>query len=146
MIHAKQMTELNRLKTNLEGIGVCKKPSLEHHVMMALVSGEVPKIKSAADISKTARTRIVNERYSRSLNFGDVFLSCNGYEGEMKSWNVYEKVRSRAVDKFKKESDKVMLKALEPDANGEMISSQLHEAADKSGLRDLIAPKFDCAE
>lgn len=146
MIHAKQMTELNRLKTNLECIGACKKPSLEHHVMMALVSGEVPKLKPATDISKTARTRIVTERYSRSLNFADVFLSCNGYEGEMKSYNAYEKMRSKAVDKFKKESDKVMLKALEPDANGEAISSQLHEAADKSGLRDLVTPKFDSAE
>lgn len=140
------MTELNRLKDKLASIGQCKRPSLEHHVMMALVSGEVPKLKPSSEISKTARKRIVTERYSRTLNFGDVFLSCNGYEGEMKVFNTYEKVRSKAIDKYKKEAEKIMLKALEPDANSELISAQLHEAADKSGLRELEVPKFECSE
>lgn len=111
--------------------------------MMALVSGEIPKLKPSKDISVTARKKIVTDRYSRSLSFADVFLSCNGYDGEMKVYNAHEKKRVAAMERYRKGADKIMLKAMDSEADAADISEQLHEAAEWSGLKSLTPPKFD---
>lgn len=113
--------------------------------MIALCSGEVPKLKPAAVISDTARRRIINDRYGggRDLKFSDVFASTNGYEGEMNRWRIHEVKRKSAVARFEKEADKIMVKALDPEADAAEIVDQLQDAADRAGLKSLKAPPFN---
>lgn len=140
----KQLDELKRLDSNLRNTGVVSQPSLKTHVMLALVSGETPKMKPADKISQTARTKIVASSYgSRTLEFADVFASCNGYEAEMKIWKAYEAKRIALVSKYNKASQKIMLSAMSMDAEPERIADLLNEAAESSGLKDLKAPVFN---
>ena len=142
MIRSKQMDELRRLDKELRNLGAAKKPSLEQHVMIALTSGELPKLKPAAKISQTAREKIISSGYtsSRVLAFGDVFASCNGFEAEKKQYDAYERVRQQAIGRYQKDADKLMLRALDKDADAEVISEALHEAAERAGLKTLTAP------
>lgn len=112
--------------------------------MIALCSGEVPKLKPAAIISDTARRRIINDRYGggRELKFGDVFASTNGYAGEMKQWKSYEEKRALAAARFEKEAEKIMVTAMGGEADASEIVEQLHAAADRAGLKSLEAPVF----
>jgi len=148
MIRSKQMDELRKLDNNLRELGAAKKPSLQYHVMRALTSGEIPKIKPVAKISEAARAKIIAGGYhsDRTLNFHEVFASCNGYEGEMKQYEAYEGSRSRKVEAYSRASEKIMLRALNKEADAEEISEALHEAAEKAGLKTLVAPTFDKAE
>lgn len=143
MIRSKQLEELRKLDTNLRSLGKATQPSLEKHVMIALVSGEVPKLKPVAAISQNARKKIVTDRYSRNLAFSEVFASCNGFDNEMKQWSGYEKTRLAAVSRYAKEADKVLLKAMDADADAGDISEQLHDAADRAGLKSLTPPVFE---
>lgn len=148
MIRSKQMDELRKLDRDLRNLGAAKQPSLEQHVMIAITSGEIPKLKPVARISETARRKIIASggySSSRSLSFGDVFASCNGYEAEMKQFGAYEKTRQAALGRYAKEADKIMLRALNKDADPEIISEELHEAAELAGLKKLTAPVFGAA-
>jgi hypothetical protein len=144
MIRSKQMDELRKLDRDLRAIGAPKTPSLEQHVMIALTSGELPKLKPAAKISESARRKIISSGYSsnRNFSFGEVFASCNGYEDEMKQFNAYEKTRQAVLARYGKESEKIMLRAMNKDADAELISEELHEAAERAGLKTLVAPVF----
>lgn len=148
MIRSKQMDELRKLDRDLRSLGQAKKPSLEQHVMIAITSGEMPKLRPVAKISDTARHKIIGGRYSgdRMLSFGDVFASCNGYEVEMKQFDAYEKTRAAALARYAKDADKIMLRALNKDADPEVISEDLHEAAERAGLKTLKAPVFGAAD
>jgi hypothetical protein len=123
-------------------LGTVKQPSLEQHVMIALTSGELLKLKPAATISQVARQKIINSSYSsnRTLAFGDVFASCNGFEAEKKQFDAYEKTRQAAIGRYSKEAEKLMLRALDKEADAEVISESLHEAAERAGLKTLTAP------
>lgn len=115
--------------------------------MIALCSGEVPKLKPANVISNTARTRIINDRYSsRDLKFGDVFASTNGYEGEMSQWKIHEAKRKTALARFDKDAEKIMVKAMDTDSDAADIVEQLHDAAERSGLKGIKAPVFGEAD
>jgi hypothetical protein len=142
MIRSKQMDELRKLDKELRNLGSAKRPSLEQHVMIAITSGELPKLKPVAKISETARHKIIANGYSsnRSLAFGDVFASCNGYEAEMKQFDAYERTRKAALSRYEKYADKIMLRALNKDADPEVIAEELHEAAEHAGLKTLTAP------
>jgi hypothetical protein len=142
MIRSKQMDELRKLDRELRNLGSAKQPSLEQHVMIALTSCELPKLKPVSSISKVARQKIIAGGYSSSrvLQFGDVFASCNGFEAEKKQYDAYEKVRQAAIGRYAKEADKLMLRALDKDADAEVISEQLHEAAERAGLKTLVVP------
>lgn len=144
MIRSKQMDELRKLDRELRTLGTATRPSLEKHVMIAITSGETPKLKPVAKISETARHKIIAGGYrsERSLSFGDVFASCNGYEAEMKQFDAYEKTRTAAMARYEKEADKIMLRAMNKDADPEVISEELHEAAERAGLKTLKAPVF----
>jgi hypothetical protein len=143
MILKKQLDEIKSLHKNLRMLGGATQPNLERHVMLALVSGEIPKLKSVKAISDTAKIKIVSERYWRSLSFGDVFASTNGYEGEMSVFKTYEKQRCAALAKFDKASSPIMLKALSADADASDIAEQLHEAAERCGLKACEPPVFE---
>lgn len=138
------MDELRKLDKSLRSLGEAKRPSLEQHVMVALTSGELPKLKSAAKISGVARTKIINSGYSsnRTLSFGDVFASCNGFETEMKQFSAHEKTRASAVSKYTRSADVIMLRAFDKDADAEAISEELHEAAERAGLKSMQVPVF----
>lgn len=142
MIRSKQMDELRKLDKELRNLGAAKQPSLEQHVMIALTSGELPKLKPAAKISQVARQKIIAGGYSssRTLAFGDVFASCNGFEAEKKQYDAYEKTRQAAIGRYSKQAEKLMLRALDKDADAEVISESLHEAAERAGLKTLFAP------
>lgn len=146
MIRAKQMEEIKSLRNRLGALGNGTAPSLERHVMIALVSGEVPKLKPLGAISNAARKLIIEDRYSRRLAFGDVFSSCNGYEVEMKQWNAHEVKRKTALARFDNDAEKIMVKAMDQDADASEIVEQLHEAAERSGLKAIKAPIFGDAE
>lgn len=138
------MDEIKSLKDRLSNLGTGNAPSLERHVMIALVSGEVPKLKPVGAISDTARKRIINDRYSsRDLKFGDVFASTNGYEGEMKQWKEHEAKRKSALARFDRDAGKIMVKAMDAEADASEIVEQLHEAAERSGLKALKTPVFE---
>lgn len=147
MIRSKQMDELRGLDKTLRSLGKAKEPSLQYHVMVALTSGEVPKIKAASQISAVARKKIISSGYSSNRNFGfeEIFASCNGYEAEKKQFDSYEKTRQSAVARYSKDADKIMLRALDKEADAEEISEALHEAAEHAGLKALTAPVFDVA-
>ncbi len=136
------MDELRKLDKELRNLGAAKQPSLEQHVMIALTSGELPKLKPVSIISKVARQKIIAGGYSSSrvLQFGDVFASCNGFEAEKKQYDAHEKVRQAAIGRYAKEADKLMLRALDKDADAEIISESLHEAAERAGLKALVVP------
>lgn len=142
MIRPKQLEELKKLHSSLRGLGAAAEPSLEKHVMLALVSGEVPKLKPVKAISDTARKKIVDDRYSRQLAFEEVFASCNGYEAELKAFEAHEKTRLAAVTRFDREAEKILLKAMDPDADAAEIVDQLHNAAERVGLKAIKAPVF----
>lgn len=143
----KQLEEIKSLRSRLSNIGTGSAPSLERHVMIALCSGEVPKLKPASVISDLARKKIIGDRYSnRELKFSDVFASTNGYEGEMSQWNAYESKRKTALARFEKDAEKIMVKAMDSDSDAESIVEQLHDAAERSGLKALKAPVFVQAE
>lgn len=143
----KQLEEIKSLRSRLSNLGTGNAPSLERHVMIALCSGEVPKLKPAVAISDTARNQIINERYSgRSLKFSDVFASTNGYEGEMSQWKAHEAKRKTALARFEKDAEKIMVKAMDSESDAEAIVEQLHDAAERSGLKALKAPVFGQAE
>lgn len=118
--------------------------------MIALTSGELPKLKPVAKISQIARKKIIASSYSssRTLDFGDVFASCNGFEAEKKQYDAYEKTRQVAIGRYSKEAEKIMLRALDKDADAEVISESLHEAAERAGLKTLAAPTIagGCAD
>lgn len=144
MIRSKQMDELRKLDRELRALGTAKRPSLEKHVMKAITSGETTKLKPVAVIAATARDRIISGRasYDRRLSFGEVFASCNGYESEMKQFDAYERTRTAAIARYEKDADKIMLRAMNKDADPEVIAEELHEAAERSGLKTLKAPAF----
>lgn len=141
---SKQLEEIKSLRNKLGTLGAGSSPSLERHVMIALCSGEVPKIKPATVISDTARKYIIGERYNsaRSLRFADVFASTNGYEGEMKQWKAYEAKRQAALARFEKDAEKIMVKAMDPESDAAEIVEQLQDAAERSGIKTLKAPVF----
>lgn len=140
---AKQMDEVNRIRKKLGSHEEGSPPSLARHVAIALCSGEVPKLKPAHVISKAARGKIIDDRYSnRALAFEEIFASTNGYESEMEVWRAYQDKRRDALARFEKAADKIMLQALDPEAVPESIVEQLHEAAESSGMSVLKAPKF----
>lgn len=144
---AKQLEEIKSLRSRLGSLGTGNAPSLERHVMIALCTGEVPKLKPAVVISDTARNQIINERYGgRSLKFGDVFASTNGYEGEMSQWKAYEVKRKAALARFDKDAEKIMVKAMDPEADAPEIVEQLRAAAERAGLTGLKAPVFGQSE
>jgi len=144
MIKTKQLDEIRGLSKKMAAQGDGEAPSLERHVMIALVSGEAPKLKPVGEICETARKRIISGRYGgRELAFGDVFASCNGYEAEMRRWKAYEAQRNKAVDRFNREAEKILVRALDPEADAGDVIEQLHAAASKSGLTGLTAPSFE---
>lgn len=142
MIRSKQMDELRSLDQRMRKLGEATKPSLESHVMIAITSGELPKLKPVATISSLARQKIVGSSYrsDRSLAFSDVFASCNGYEAEMKQYKAHEKVRETALSRYSKDAEKIMLRALDKEADAENIAEELHEAAERAGLKSITAP------
>jgi hypothetical protein len=149
MIRSKQMDELRKLDSSLRKLGEASKPSLEKHVMIAITSGEIPKLKPVSAITAAARSKIIAERYgSRELKFADVFLSCNGYDAEMKQFTAHEKSRSVALTKYSRSAEKIMLRALDKEADAELISEELHEAAERAGLKSITPPVWAeaCAE
>lgn len=148
MIRSVQMDQLRKLDSELRALGVAKEPSLDTHVMIALMSGEVPKLKPAAKVSEVARSKIIGATYrdERKLKFSDVFASTNGYEADMTRFNAYAKQRERALAEYSRQSEKIMLRAMKKDADPEEISDALHEAAERSGLKALKAPNFDALQ
>lgn len=142
MIRAKQLEELQRLNKSLRESGKINAPSLEKHVMLALVSGEVPKLKPVKAISDTAKRKIVSERYSRNLSFGDVFASCNGYEVEQKQFEAHERTRRAALARFDQDAEKIMIRAMNPESEAADIVEELHCAAERAGLKSIKAPVF----
>lgn len=139
----KQLEEIKSLRSRLSGLGTGNAPSLERHVMIALCSGEVPKLKPAAVISDMARKKIIGDRYSnRDLKFADVFASTNGYEGEMNQWKAHEAKRKTALARFDKDAEKIMVKAMDSESDATEIVEQLHDAAERAGLKTLKAPVF----
>ena len=143
----KQLDEIKSLRSRLSSLGTGNAPSLERHVMVALCSGEVPKLKSATAVADTARNQIITERYSgRSLKFSDVFASTNGYEGEMNQWKAHETKRKTALARFDKDAEKIMVKAMDSESDATEIVEQLHDAAERAGLKTLKAPVFDETE
>lgn len=141
------MDELRSLDSRLRKLGEATKPSLEKHVMIAITSGEIPKLKPVAAITAAARSRIVNERYgNRELKLAEVFLSCNGYDAEMKQFTTHEKARGVALSKYSRDAEKIMLRALDKEADAELISEELHEAAERAGLKSITPPVWaECA-
>jgi hypothetical protein len=139
----KQLEEIKSLRCRLGNLGNINPPSLERHVMVALCSGEVPKLKTSKAVADTARNQIISERYGgRTLKFSDVFASTNGYEGEMSQWRAHEAKRKAALAKFEREADKIMIKAADTDADASEIAEKLHNAAAQSGLTEIKPPVF----
>lgn len=140
---AKQLEEIKSLRSRLGSLGTGNAPSLERHVAIALCSGEVPKLKPASVISDLARKKIIGDRYSnRELKFADVFASTNGYEGEMNQWKAHEAKRKAALAKFDKDAEKIIVKAMDSESDATELVEQLHDAADRAGLKTLKAPVF----
>ncbi len=139
----KQLEEIKSLRDRLSSLGTGNTPSLERHVAIALCSGEVPKLKPASVISDLARKKIIGDRYSnRELKFADVFASTNGYEGEMSQWKAHEAKRKAALAKFDKDAEKIIVKAMDSESDAPEIVEQLHDAAERAGLKNLKAPVF----
>ena len=140
---AKQLEEIKNLRSRLGGLGTGNAPNLEHHVAIALCSGEVPKLKPASTICDLARKKIIGDRYSsRELKFADVFASTNGYEGEMNQWKAHEAKRKAALARFDKDAEKIIMKAMDSESDAEEIVEQLQGAAERAGLKTLKAPVF----
>lgn len=136
----KQLQALqSQYRTHLK-IGMREQPDLKKHVKLAIVSGELPKLRPVAELTKLAREEIVNERYADSLAFSKIFVSCNGYEGEMKEWKRYEAERQKFVRSYRKVADPLIRRAeLNDRADAEEISEALEQAVVDSGLAGLKA-------
>lgn len=126
-------------KRYLERISHCPvdAPSVQCHIVHALVRGETVPQLNPLEISNAAREAVASCSYGgdRTLKFGQVFRAPASYTKAKRDFDVANERTEKAAAKYKKEADTLLLKAeLSDAADADEVSAELRLLAIKHGI------------
>jgi len=115
-----------------------KEPDEQCHIVHALVRGENVPLRTSAEISNSARDNVAScsgYRSDRNLSFSKVFSAPASFRKAQREYEASKAVADRALLKFKKEGDALLLKAeLDPESEAGAVSDALRLLAIRHGI------------
>lgn len=131
----KQLEQIRQQFSNIISRQYVKPPELQAFVMAAIVNGEAMKLKTANEVIRLVRQKIIEDRYDRNIKIHELFAECDSYRLAKAEWDAKEKSRQKLVKAFRKIADPLLRAAeLSDTADAEQIAASIEEAADEVGL------------